>query len=70
MSDAKKQADARYRDKRVQKTVAFNAKTESDILAFANTLPDFSGWVKQKLAEEKSFKKKSFLCPESQACDS
>ena len=56
MSDAKKKADARYRDKRVQKTVAFNATTESDILAFANTLPDFSGWVKAKLkAEQASF---------------
>ncbi len=69
-TDAQRRADARYRQKRVQKTVSFNSETEADLLEYAGQVIDFSGWVKQKLAEEKSFKKKSFLCPESQACDS
>ena len=51
MSEAQKRADALYRKKRVQKTVVFNAETDAELLKIANALPDFSGWVKQKILD-------------------
>lgn len=42
----------KYEAKRLKKTVSFNIETEAELLAFANTIPDFSGWIKQKLKEE------------------
>lgn len=32
-----------------RKVVLFNAKTEADLLKLANSLPNFSGWVKEQL---------------------
>ena len=41
----------RYEKKRVQKHTSFNAETEQELLAFANSV-DFSQWVKAKIREE------------------
>lgn len=48
MTDDRK---ARYESKRVAKAVSFNRDTDADLLAVANALPDFSGWVKQQLRQ-------------------
>ena len=42
----------RYESKRLVKKVSFNNDTEADLLAIANSLPDFSGWVKQQLQKQ------------------
>ena len=42
---------ARYEAKRIAKAVSFNRDIEADLLAAANALPDFSGWVKQQLRQ-------------------
>lgn len=44
--------------KRVAKTVVFNREKDAELLAFAQSLPDFSGWVKAQLAEEMQARKK------------
>lgn len=44
------EARIRYEKKRVQKHVSFNRETESELLAFANSV-DFSGWVKSIIRE-------------------
>lgn len=41
----------RYESKRATKKVSFNVETEADLLAAADALPDFSGWVKQQLRQ-------------------
>ena len=43
----------KYEEKRDIKRVSFNTETEADLLAIANALPNFSTWVKKKLAGEK-----------------
>lgn len=43
---------AKYEARRTVKRVSFNADTEADLLAAANALPDFSGWVKQQLQKQ------------------
>lgn len=42
----------KYEAKRLKKTVSFNTEKEAELLDFANSIADFSGWVKQKLKEE------------------
>lgn len=44
----------RYEKKRKQKLVSFNTENplEADLLAHANKLDDFSGWVKEQLHED------------------
>jgi hypothetical protein len=39
----------KYEQKRTVKRVSFNVASEPDLLELANTLPDFSGWVKAQL---------------------
>lgn len=45
----------KYEKKRVLKPVSFNLENdkEAELLAKANALPNFSEWVKKKLADEK-----------------
>lgn len=47
----KQDRKARYEAKRVIKNVSFNSETDAELLAAANALPDFSGWVKQQLRQ-------------------
>ncbi len=44
----------RYEKKRKQKLVSFNTENphDADLLAHANKLDDFSGWVKEQLNED------------------
>lgn len=51
-NSALKAAHARYEKKRKVKLVSFNEDTEADLLAFANSLPDFSNAVKNWLREQ------------------
>ena len=48
-SEAQRQADARYKARRTNKIVGFNKDTEADLLEAANSMPDFSRWVKNHL---------------------
>lgn len=41
----------KYESKRQVKRVSFNTDTEPDLLSAANSIPDFSKWVKEKLRE-------------------
>ena len=51
----------RYEKKRKQKLVSFNIANphDADLLAHANKLDDFSGWVKEQLNEDMKEKKGS-----------
>lgn len=51
----------RYEKKRKQKLVSFNTENshDADLLAHANKLDDFSGWVKEQLNEDMKKKKGS-----------
>ena len=50
---ALRQAQAKYRaSKRAVKTVTFNRETEADLWAQAQSIPDFTGWVKGHLRAE------------------
>lgn len=46
--------DQRYEAKRKIKRVSFNLETEKELLAKAESIPDFSGWVKDALKKEMS----------------
>lgn len=52
---------ARYEKKRKQKLVSFNTDNphDADLLAHANKLDDFSGWVKEQLNEDMKEKNSS-----------
>lgn len=52
MSEAQKRAQGKYEGKRKIKPVSFNRDEEKDLLAFADAMTDFSGWVKQMLREK------------------
>ena len=57
MSEALQKAQAKYEKKRQIKKVSFNAKTEKELLEFANSV-DFSNWVKQKIKESQTHMQK------------
>ena len=46
---AQQRAQEKYLKKRFQKVINFNMETESDLIAVANSLPDFSRTVKEYL---------------------
>ena len=46
---AQQRAQEKYIKKRFQKVINFNTETESDLIAIANSLPDFSRTVKEYL---------------------
>ena len=50
-TEAHREADSRYADKRHVKRVSFNTETESDLIAKTEKIPNFSEWVKTKLQE-------------------
>lgn len=50
-TDAQKSAERRYNQKTVIKRVRFNIETESDLLKKIEDMPNFSGWIKEKLRE-------------------
>lgn len=52
MSESVERAKRAYEKKRRIKTVSFNLETEGDLLAFVESLPDFSKWVKDKANAE------------------
>lgn len=52
-------AREKYEGKRKRKFASFNTETEADILEYADSLPDFSSWVKQHLKDEVEKKKAS-----------
>jgi hypothetical protein len=45
------QAQYNYEKRRVIKRVSFNIEKEADLLAKAERMDDFSGWVKARLQE-------------------
>ena len=61
MSKPVETAKVRYEKKRKQKLVSFNTENphDADLLAHANKLDDFSGWVKEQLNEDMKEKKGS-----------
>ena len=50
-TEAHREADSRYADKRHVKRVSFNTETESELIAKMDKIPNFSEWVKTKLQE-------------------
>jgi len=50
-TEAHREADTRYTEKRHVKRVSFNKETESDLIAKTEKIPNFSEWVKTKLQE-------------------
>lgn len=55
MKTPQQKAKSKYEEKRRNKSVSFNIKTEKDLLNFANNIVDFSDWVKQTIKEDKDF---------------
>lgn len=59
-SEASAKAKRNYEKTRQVKRVSFNTETEKELLDFANSIDDFSNFVKQylekKLKEEKALK--------------
>lgn len=51
-TEAHRVADTRYAAKRETKRVSFNSEKDGELLEFANSLPDFSNFVKEKLTQE------------------
>lgn len=47
-----KEIRARYEKKRVIKPISFNTHEEMDLLEHANSIQDFSNWVKDKIRED------------------
>nr|DAK83385.1 MAG TPA: AntA/AntB antirepressor [Bacteriophage sp.] len=45
------QAKARYEQKRVIKPVSFNVEQDAELLKKADSIKDFSRWVKDRLRE-------------------
>lgn len=48
----KEDRQEKYEGKRKIKPASFNLETEKDLFDYAQSLPDFSNWVKEKLKEE------------------
>ena len=51
-TEAHREADSRYTEKRHVKRVSFNVDTESDLIAKLEKIANFSEWVKTKLQDE------------------
>lgn len=41
----------KYEKKRLKRNVSFNIETEKELFEKTKSMPDFSGWVKEKLRE-------------------
>ena len=52
-TEAHREADSRYSEKRIIKPVSFNTRNTQDIelLRKLQQIPDFSNWVKSKIDE-------------------
>ncbi len=48
--------DMTTQDAKVIKSIAFDPETEKDLLHFADSLPDFSHWVKEHIRKEMGFR--------------
>ena len=49
-TEAHREADSRYTDKRYVKRVSFNTETEKALIAKVDEIENFSEWVKKQLA--------------------
>ena len=49
-TEAQREADLRYTDKRYVKRVSFNTETEKALIAKVDEIENFSEWVKKQLA--------------------
>ena len=53
-TEAHREADSRYTDKRYVKRVSFNVETEQLLIAKVDKIENFSEWVKDKLRQQAS----------------
>lgn len=42
----------KYENKRLIKKVSFNAENDKELIKLAESIPDFSNWVKDRLREQ------------------
>lgn len=48
----KEDRQEKYENKRQVKRASFNLETEKELFDYAQSLPDFSNWVKERLKKE------------------